>query len=304
MVGFLLSLLIVPGVIVVVLCIILLLFGVVVNESHQAIVSRFGRHVRVLTPGLNFMVPFIESVVCDHAVDTPVWLDPPPYQCETSDKVAVKIDTKVRYRVANLSSAYQQSAGGNIPGTVMGFVRTTLFEQVQALTKDEITRDTLLAGFMKAQTGEQYGMKIVDVRIEGIRFDDSLEAARRDTNVSTEQHRRDLADVQHKRKLEVDALTHEVALEQRRLEAARIAQEEQLAQLKHKADHQLGVLADAKAKGVIGEWMASQWISSVYQPLATTAPASFPVIPPTASLGDGTQLRMKLPSSRRRSGPS
>ncbi len=71
-----------------------------VNQYESAIVTRFGKAVRVdKTPGLKIKVPFIDSV---HRFDNRIlaW-DGPPTECPTKDKLYLIVDCFARWRISD-----------------------------------------------------------------------------------------------------------------------------------------------------------------------------------------------------------
>src|SRR6478736_1931823 len=72
----------------------------VVHQYESAIVTRFGKAVRVeKTPGLKFKVPFIDSV---HRFDNRIlaW-DGPPTECPTKDKLYLIVDCFARWKISD-----------------------------------------------------------------------------------------------------------------------------------------------------------------------------------------------------------
>ncbi|MEB3314439.1 MAG: SPFH domain-containing protein, partial [Cyanobacteriota bacterium] len=57
----------------------------IVNQSDEALVETLGKYTgKKLTPGLNFIVPFLDRVVFKQTIRERV-LDIPPQQCITRD---------------------------------------------------------------------------------------------------------------------------------------------------------------------------------------------------------------------------
>src|SRR3954452_11990839 len=72
----------------------------VVHQYESAIVTRFGKAIRVeKTPGLKFKVPFIDSV---HRFDNRIlaW-DGPPTECPTKDKLYLIVDCFARWKISD-----------------------------------------------------------------------------------------------------------------------------------------------------------------------------------------------------------
>src|SRR5512146_1639010 len=82
-----------------------ILFGsfFTVQQQTSAIVERFGRYVRTASPGLNFKIPFIETV--RQRVSLRVQQLLVEVETKTQDNVFVKVLVAVQYRVVHGSEA-------------------------------------------------------------------------------------------------------------------------------------------------------------------------------------------------------
>jgi regulator of protease activity HflC (stomatin/prohibitin superfamily) len=74
-----------------------------VQQQSRAIVERFGKYVRTANPGLNFKIPYIESIV--QRVSLRVQQLLVEVDTKTLDNVFVKISVAVQYRVVEGSEA-------------------------------------------------------------------------------------------------------------------------------------------------------------------------------------------------------
>src|SRR5580698_681779 len=74
-----------------------------VQQQSRAIVERFGRYIRTAKPGLNFKLPYIESVV--QRVSLRVQQLPVEVETKTLDNVFVKLAVAVQYRVVEGNEA-------------------------------------------------------------------------------------------------------------------------------------------------------------------------------------------------------
>ena len=72
----------------------------VVRETEQVLVLQFGEPIReVRTPGLQFLIPFIQNTQTYEKRILPV--DPPVEQVLLSDQRRLNVDAFVRYRIIN-----------------------------------------------------------------------------------------------------------------------------------------------------------------------------------------------------------
>ena len=71
-----------------------------VPQQHAWVVERLGRYDRTLTPGLKFVVPFIEKVAYKHSLKE-VPLDVPSQVCITKDNTQLQVDGILYYQVTD-----------------------------------------------------------------------------------------------------------------------------------------------------------------------------------------------------------
>ncbi len=69
---------------------------VVVRQQHVAVVERFGRFNRVLRPGLNLLVPVVETAHDVSLMTQDLHLD---YDAKTKDNVTIGLEVAIQYRV-------------------------------------------------------------------------------------------------------------------------------------------------------------------------------------------------------------
>lgn len=92
-----------------VLCLLILGYIVgsvtIINEGYQALVERLGRYKRTLKPGLNFIVPILDTIVWEATTREQV-LDVPPQKAITKDNVSLEADAVIFWKILDLESAY------------------------------------------------------------------------------------------------------------------------------------------------------------------------------------------------------
>ena len=77
---------------------------VIVNQASSAIIERFGRYQRSLTPGLSILVPFVDRI--RERVDMREQVASfPPQPVITEDNLVVSIDTVVYFQVTDPKAA-------------------------------------------------------------------------------------------------------------------------------------------------------------------------------------------------------
>ena len=63
----------------------------IVPQQHAWVRERLGKYAGTLTPGLNFLVPFIDQVAYKHSLKE-IALDVPSQVCITRDNTQLQVD--------------------------------------------------------------------------------------------------------------------------------------------------------------------------------------------------------------------
>jgi membrane protease subunit HflC len=157
---------------IVVLLLVILGFGSLytVRQTEQALVVRLGEPVRVVTePGLNFKIPFIDSVI---SIDKRILdLENPAQEIIANDQRRLVVDAFARYKIKNALRFYQsigsiQAANIQLTTLLNAAMRRVLGE----VTFIQIVRDERegLMSKIRDQLDKEadgYGISVVDVRI-------------------------------------------------------------------------------------------------------------------------------------------
>ena len=72
----------------------------IVPQQNAWVVERLGKYDRTLTPGLKFLVPFIERVAYKHSLKE-VPLDVPSQVCITRDNTQLQVDGIIYFQVTD-----------------------------------------------------------------------------------------------------------------------------------------------------------------------------------------------------------
>jgi regulator of protease activity HflC (stomatin/prohibitin superfamily) len=142
---------------------------VVIEQATAAVVERLGRYRTTFSPGLNFLVPFIDSI--RDRIDLReqvVSFDPQPVI--TKDNLTVSIDTVVYFQVTNPKDAVYEIA--NRIAAVEQLTITTLRNVVGGMTLEEAltSRDFIngqLSGVLDEATG-RWGIRVGRVELKAI----------------------------------------------------------------------------------------------------------------------------------------
>lgn len=107
----------------------------IVNQSDEALVETLGKYSgKKLSPGLNFVVPFLDKVVFKQTIRERV-LDIPPQQCITRDNVSISVDAVVYWRIVDLEKAYYKVE--NLQSAMVNLVLTQVRAEMGKLELDE-----------------------------------------------------------------------------------------------------------------------------------------------------------------------
>ena len=153
----------------------------VVFEGQRGIVFQFSKikrdaesgDMKVYEPGLQFKIPFIESVKkLDARIQT---LDEAPDRFVTSEKKDLMVDSFVKWRIVDFSTYYLRTSGSieNARALLKQKVNNGLRTEFGTRTIKEIVsgdRDSIMAKALESaeSSREDLGIEVIDVRIKAI----------------------------------------------------------------------------------------------------------------------------------------
>ncbi|MEM9540366.1 MAG: SPFH domain-containing protein [Cyanobacteria bacterium P01_E01_bin.42] len=141
----------------------------IVNEKNEALVESLGSYKKKLTPGLNFVVPFIDKIVYQETIREKV-LDIPPQQCITKDNVAISADAVVYWKIMDMERAYYRVE--NLKTAMENLVLTQIRSEMGKLELDQTftarteVNETLLRELDIAT--DPWGVKVTRVELRNI----------------------------------------------------------------------------------------------------------------------------------------
>jgi regulator of protease activity HflC (stomatin/prohibitin superfamily) len=141
----------------------------VIQQGEEALVARLGRYQRKLNPGLNFIIPIAESIVCRRSIKEQV-LDIPPQECITKDNVKLTADAVVYWRIVDLVKAHYKVE--NLVDAMTNLVRTQIRNEIGNLELDQTftaraqVNEVLLRDLDEAT--DPWGVKITRVELRDI----------------------------------------------------------------------------------------------------------------------------------------
>ena len=143
----------------------------IVKEINQAIVLQFGDPKKIiLKPGINFKLPFIQNVVyLDKRI---LNLDTPPEEVIASDQKRLIVDAFARFQIVDplkfyISVGNERVARSRLSTIINSRIRNVLGQQeLQTLLSQDRTKQMSLIQEGVNNEAENFGIKIVDVRIK------------------------------------------------------------------------------------------------------------------------------------------
>lgn len=141
----------------------------VINQGNEALVERLGKFHRKLSPGLNFIVPFMDNVVLTETVREQL-LDVEPQAAISKDNVALEVDAVVYWKILDLDKTYY--AIDDIETAIQELVITTMRSEIGKMdfertfsSREEVNK-ALLDQLDEAT--EPWGVKITRVEVQRI----------------------------------------------------------------------------------------------------------------------------------------
>jgi len=167
---------------IVVLLIILFSGLVTVNQGYINVVTMFGKYRRILRPGLNFKVPFLEQIYRRISIQNrSVEME---FQAVTQDQANVYFKNMLVYAVQNDAEEtikkvsfkfiserdLMQALTRTIEGTIRSFVATKKQAEILGLRRE-------IVEYVKEQIDhllEEWGYHLLDLQINDITFDKAI----------------------------------------------------------------------------------------------------------------------------------
>jgi len=173
-------------VIVVILFVISLTGFFAVETAELAVISRFGKFLRIAQPGLNWKVPFIDKLAGRMSLRVNQIIL--TMETKTKDNVFVKIPISVQHRVRpeKVFDAFYKLA--NPKDQIKAYVEQVILGHVPGMTLDEVfaSQSGIAAAVRKELDADMtdFGFEIVNVLVTDIVPDEKVKSAMNDINAA------------------------------------------------------------------------------------------------------------------------
>ena len=141
----------------------------IVPQQHAWIVERLGKYDRTLTPGLNFVVPFVDRVAYKHSLKE-IPLDVPSQICITRDNTQLTVDGILYFQVTDAMRASYGSS--NYVVAITQLAQTTLRSVIGKMELDRTfeERDAINASVVNSldEAALNWGVKVLRYEIKDL----------------------------------------------------------------------------------------------------------------------------------------
>ena len=141
----------------------------IVPQQNAWVVERLGKYDRTLTPGLKFVVPFVEKVAYKHSLKE-VPLDVPSQVCITRDNTQLQVDGIIYFQVTDPMRASYGSS--NYIVAITQLAQTLLRSVIGKMELDKTfeERDTINASVVSAldEAAANWGVKVLRYEIKDL----------------------------------------------------------------------------------------------------------------------------------------
>jgi regulator of protease activity HflC (stomatin/prohibitin superfamily) len=141
----------------------------VVPQQHAWVVERLGRFRAVLPPGLNILVPFVDSVAYRHSLKE-IPLDVPSQVCITRDNTQLQVDGILYFQITDAMRASYGSS--NYVLAITQLAQTTLRSVIGKMELDKTfeERELINATVVSAldEAASNWGVKVLRYEIKDL----------------------------------------------------------------------------------------------------------------------------------------
>src|SRR5215203_3801585 len=141
----------------------------IVPQQHALVIEHLGRYDRTLTPGLKFVIPFVERVAYKHSLKE-VPLDVPSQVCITRDNTQLQVDGIIYFQVTDPMRASYGSS--NYIAAITQLAQTLLRSVIGKMELDRTfeERDHINLSVVAAldEAATNWGVKVLRYEIKDL----------------------------------------------------------------------------------------------------------------------------------------
>ena len=141
----------------------------IVPQQHAWVVERLGKYDRTLTPGLKFVIPFVERVAYKHSLKE-VPLDVPSQVCITRDNTQLQVDGIIYFQITDPMRASYGSS--NYVFAITQLAQTLLRSVIGKMELDKTfeERDAINHAVVNAldDAAQNWGVKVLRYEIKDL----------------------------------------------------------------------------------------------------------------------------------------
>lgn len=144
----------------------------IIRPTHRGLIERLGKYQKFATPGIHFLIPFVDRIVRVNVTEQMVNAD--PQEIITSDNLNATVDAQVYFKVKSDEESVKNSQYNvnSYQYQIVNLARTTLRNIIGTLTlksanseRDKINKDLLSTLSIETQN---WGMEIVRTELKEI----------------------------------------------------------------------------------------------------------------------------------------
>ena len=140
----------------------------VIEEGDEGLVQRLGEYKRTLKPGLNFVVPLMDTVLVDTTREQ--ILDIAPQKAVTKDSVPIEVDAIIFWKIKDLYSAYYKVE--DLEESLKNIVLSALRNEVGQLNLDEtLSNMTKINDALRIELqkpADSWGIEVIRVDVQEV----------------------------------------------------------------------------------------------------------------------------------------
>ncbi len=168
----------------------------IINQGNEAIVERLGQYRRTLKPGLNFVVPLIDTVLVESTREQT--LDIQPQSAQTRDNVTLIIDAIVYWKILEVERAYYSVE--DLDEALKNLVITTLRSEVAQLDLSETVaaQKKINQAVLKQldEAAQSWGIQVLRIEVQEIKLSDKLRQSLEEERVAESKRKARLSETQ------------------------------------------------------------------------------------------------------------